>query len=127
MAANLKIRKVHFTGLVSQEKVAQYLAASDLALIYMSDDIGNRMRFSLKLLEYLSMRKIVVGHLVGPSKDYFGAYCILTDCEIKDFSEKIISVLNTTPKLREARDYIVENYDWEIVKKSVKKALSVIV
>lgn len=127
MAANLNITQVLFTGLISQDEVAQHLAASDLALIYMSDDVGNRMRFSLKLLEYLSMRKIVVGHLVGPSKDYFSDYCLLAHSDIKDFSEKIIEALNTTPKVIDARSYIVENYDWEIVKKSIKEALSEVI
>lgn len=123
MAVNLKITQVLFTGLISQDEVAQHLAASDLALIYMSDDVGNRMRFSLKLLEYLSMRKTVVGHLVGPSKDYFGEYCVLTNYDIDDFSEKIVEVLNTAPQVKDARSYIVENYDWDIVKKSIKEAL----
>jgi len=127
MAANLKITQVLFTGLISQDEVAQHLAASDLALIYMSDDVGNRMRFSLKLLEYLSMRKIVVGHLVGPSKDYFSDYCVLAHSDIKDFSEKIIEALNTTPKVKDARSYIIENYDWEIVKKGINEALSEII
>lgn len=127
MAANLKITQVLFTGLISQDEVAQHLAASDLALIYMSDDVGNRMRFSLKLLEYLSMRKIVVGHLVGPSRDYFSEYCVLAHSDIKDFSEKIIEALNTTPKVKDARSYIVDNYDWEVVKKSIKEALSEVI
>ena len=122
-----KIIKVIFTGLVSQDKVAQYLAASDCALIYMSDDVGNRMRFSLKLLEYLAMRKIVVGHLVGPSRDYLSEYCILTKPETEDFSEKILAALNTPPNVKDTRSYIVENHDWEIVKKRIKEALSEII
>jgi len=73
------------------------------------------------------MRKIVVGHLVGPSKDYFSDYCVLAHSDIKDFSEKIIEALNTTPKVMDARSYIVENYDWEVVKKSIKEVLSEII
>ena len=90
----------------------------------MSDDVGNRMRFSLKLLEYLSMRKIVVGHLVGPSKDCFSDYCVLAHNDIKNFSDKIIGALNTTPAVKDARSYIVEHHDWGVVKKSIKEALS---
>jgi glycosyltransferase involved in cell wall biosynthesis len=127
MAKDLNITKVTFTGLIPQEKVAHYLAASDCALIYMSDDVGNRMRFSLKLLEYLSMRKIVVGHLVGPSKDYLGNYCFLTNGDIDSFSKKIIEVLNTDPDVKDARSYIVENHDWEIVKKSINDAISEVI
>jgi len=124
LAANLKINNIIFTGLISPSEVAQYLAASDLALIYMSDDLGNRMRVSLKLLEYLSMGKMVVGHLVGPSKDALGEYCILTTNQIEDFSEKIIQALDATPDVRDARKYIVEHHDWEVVKKSIKEALT---
>lgn len=124
MADDLKMTKVMFTGWIPQEKVARYLAAADCALIYMSDDPGNRMRFSLKLLEYLAMRKIVIGHLVGPSKDCLGEYCVLTSGGTDSFAEKIIEVLNTTPPVKEARSYIVENHDWEIVKKKLNEVLS---
>ena len=124
MAADLKITKIIFTGLISQSEVAQHLAASDLALMYMWDDLGNQTRFSLKLLEYLSMRKTVVGHLVGVSKDNFGKYCVLTTSRIEDFSEKIIEVLDTPPAIKDAREYIVEHYDWEVVKENIQESLT---
>ena len=127
MAEDLKITTVFFTGLIPHESVANYLASSDLALIFMRDDLGNQTRFSLKLLEYLSMRKTVVGHLVGTSKDDLGEYCVLTTSCIEDFSDKIIKVLNTPPALKDAREYIVAHHDWKVVKQSIEEALTELV
>ncbi len=124
MAADLNIQAVTFTGLVPQSAVAEYLAASDITLIYMRDDLGNQMRFSLKLLEYLSMGKNVVGHLIGATKDALGKFCVLTDNQIEDFADKIIKVLDAPPAANDARNYIVEHHDWQVVKQSIQAALA---
>ena len=124
MAADLNLKAVSFTGLIPHESVPEYLAASDLSLIYMRDDLGNQMRFSLKLLEYLSMGKNVVGHLVGATKEALGEYCILTDNQIEDFADKIIEVLDVPPGAKDARAYIVKNHDWQAVKQSLKASLA---
>jgi glycosyltransferase involved in cell wall biosynthesis len=124
MAADLKIKKVSFTGSLSQESVAGYLAASDLALIYMRDDLGNQMRFSLKLLEYLCMGKTVVGHLVGATKYALDEYCVLTTGRIEDFADTIMKALDAPPGAKDARKHIVKHYDWQVVKQSIQAALS---
>jgi len=124
MAADLDIKAVSFTGLVPQEAVATYLAASDVALIYMRDDLGNQMRFSLKLLEYLSMGKNVVGHLIGATKDALSKFCVLTDNQIEDFADKVIKVLDTPPAAHDARKYIVEHHDWQVVTQSIRTAIA---
>ena len=104
--------------------MAGYLAASDLALIYMRDDLGNQMRFSLKLLEYLSMGKTVVGHLVGATKDALGEYCVLTDSRIEDFADAIMKAVEAPPGAKDARKHIVKHYDWQVVKQSIQTALT---
>lgn len=120
----LKTRGIIFTGVASPPEVAEYLAASDLALIYMTDDLGNRMRVSLKVLEYLSMEKPVVAHLVGPSKEYFAEYCVLSTGLMDDFSAKIIEALDAPAGAKDARKYIVEHHDWQVVKESIETALA---
>ena len=124
MAADLKIKEVTFTGLISHESVPGYLAASDLALIYMRDDLGNQTRFSLKLLEYLSMGKMVVGHLAGATKDALGEYCILTSDRIEDFADTIMKALDSPPGANDARKHIVEHHDWQVIKESIQTALA---
>jgi glycosyltransferase involved in cell wall biosynthesis len=52
---------------------------------------------------------------------------VLAHSDIKDFSEKIVEALNTTPKVMDARSYVVKNYDWEIVKKRINEVLSEII
>lgn len=124
MAADLKIKAASFTGLIPHESVSQYLAASDLALIFMRDDLGNQTRFSLKLLEYLCMGKTVVGHLTGATKDALGKYCILTTDRIEDFADTIMKALDGPTGAKDARKYIVEHHDLQVVKQSIQAALS---
>ncbi len=124
MAANLNIKSVSFTGLIPHEMVPEYLAASDLALIYMRDDLGNRTRFSLKLLEYLCMGKPVAGHLAGATKDALGEYCILSAGQIEDFADTIMRALDVPPAANDARKYIVEHHDWQVVTQSIRTAIA---
>jgi glycosyltransferase involved in cell wall biosynthesis len=124
MAADLKIKAVSFTGLIPHETVPEYLAASDLALIYMRDDPGNQTRFSLKLLEYLCMGKTVVGNLAGATKEALGEYCVLSTERIEDFADTIMRTLNTPPGAKDARKHIVDHHDWQVVKQSIQAALA---
>lgn len=62
------------TGSIPPDEVPRYLAAGDIGIVYMRDNPGNRMRTSLKVLEYLAMNIPVVGRLVGNSAERFGAY-----------------------------------------------------
>lgn len=124
MATELNIKSVFFTGLIPHESVPEYLAASDLTLIYMRDDPGNRTRFSLKLLEYLCMGKTVVGHLTGATKDDLGKYCVLSTGQVEDFADTIMSALDTPPGASDARKYIVEHHDSQVVKQSIQAALA---
>lgn len=124
MVSGLKTGNIIFTGMLSPREVAEYLASSDLALIYMSDDLGNRMRVSLKLLEYLAMGKPVVGHLVGPSKEYFGEYCSLSTGHMDDFYTKVMDALATAPPTRDARGHIMKHHAWEAVKNKLQEAVA---
>ena len=128
MAADLKLKSISFTGLIPHESVPEYLTASDLALIYMRDDPGNRTRFSLKLLEYLCMGKTVVGHLAGATREALGEYCVLTTDQIEDFADTIIKVLGCSTRRKRCPEvHSFEHHDSQVVKQSIKEAIAAMV
>jgi glycosyltransferase involved in cell wall biosynthesis len=90
----------------------------------MRDDVGNRTRFSLKLLEYLCMGKTVVAHLAGATKDALGEYCVLSTGQIEDFADTIMRTLDAPPGAQDARKYIVEHHDWQVIKQSIQAAIA---
>lgn len=85
-----KIRAISYiTGLIPRQEVQRFLSISGVGLIYMRDNLGNRMRVSFKVLEYLSTGIPVVGYLIGESHDRFSDFCYASSYEGKEFSETI--------------------------------------
>lgn len=119
----LHLTDVLITGRLEQSEVPKYLSLADYGLIYMEDNNENRMRFSLKVMEYLSMKLPVIGHLVGETRDVFGKYCHLCDPGIDSFAEKIIHVTENNLRKADARKFLVGNYDWSVVGRYLEKAI----
>jgi len=117
------LKNVHVTGMVPQEQVPQYLAACDMGLIFMEENRANKMRMSLKLIEYLSMELPVVGHIAGESRDVFGRHCFLCAPSAHSLAEKIIEVLESRSQKKSARDLIVRHYDWRAIGHSMNPLL----
>lgn len=111
----LGLKHVHITGRIPHDQVPQYLAACDMGLIFMEENRANKMRMSLKLIEYLSMELPVVGHIIGESRDVFGQYCFLCYPSAHSLAEKIIEVLENETERESARDFIARNYDWRAI------------
>lgn len=57
--------KTIFIGKVDYESVPEYIKAADICLMYLRDNISNKTRSPLKLLEYWAMEKIVISTKVG--------------------------------------------------------------
>lgn len=100
------------TGIVSHEDVPYFISGCDICLIYMRDNPGNMARVSLKLLEYLSMKKPVIGKITGETKSLLGDFVL-------DFEES------------KNNNYVVYNYTHasELMKeqfsfKSLKESLN---
>jgi glycosyltransferase involved in cell wall biosynthesis len=89
----------------------------------MRDNLANRCRVSLKLLEYLSMELPVIGHVVGHSRDVFGPYCFMCDPEPGALTQTILDVMKSASRKASARPFIVENYDWEKLMPSLEIVL----
>ena len=114
---------VIITGRVPHSQVPRYLAASDTGLIFMSDDLANETRVSLKLLEYLSMNLQVVGRLAGESRDTLGEYCFLCQPTTEAMADMVLDVSQKNLKKGSARRFIKEHYDWGVVGKSLEQAI----
>jgi glycosyltransferase involved in cell wall biosynthesis len=114
---------VIITGRIPHSQVPRYLAASDIGLIFMSDDLANKTRVSFKLLEYLSMNLQVVGHIVGESRDSLGEYCFLCQPTPESMADLALDVTQKDLRKESGRRFIKENYDWSVVGKSLEQAL----
>ena len=89
----------------------------------MADDPANRMRMSLKVLEYLAMELTVVGHLVGATKDAFAPYCFACGPSEGSMASRIEEVLGEGPRKPSARELISRDYDWRVIRASLEEAV----
>lgn len=117
------INNYYIMGIKSQDKVAEYLNAADICLIFLQNDIGSIMRTSIKLLMYLSMNKVVIGYTVGESKDLFSGYIVSCKADIESFANKIVEVIDKKIFVIQNRNYIAENYDSKIMSKYLNDIL----
>jgi len=123
LANKKNIKNIFFTGLIKHQEVPKYISAIDIALIFMRENLNNKMKTSLKVGEYLAMNKIVVGHLVGQTKDDFSKYCILCEPNKESFVEKIIEVINEKDKIIKNFRNELKILSWENSAKVVNKVL----
>jgi glycosyltransferase involved in cell wall biosynthesis len=112
---DLDLKDVLITGRLEQNDVARFLSVADYGLVYMEDNTENRMRFSFKVMEYLAMKVTVIGHLIGSTRDVFEKYCYSCEPGIDSFAQKIIHVTENNLRKSDAREFLVNNYDWKVV------------
>lgn len=112
-----------FIGQVPHEKVPKYIAVCDVMTIWMKDDVGNRYKGTLKIIEYLLMEKPVVGFLVGETKESFGKYCFVTENRIDSFVETIKYVLKNSERIKIDSKEIREKYSFNNGKELLKEAI----
>ena len=119
----LGLKNVAVTGRLPQDQVPRYLAACDLGLIFMKENRANRMRMSLKLLEYLAMGLTPVGCVTGESRAIFNQYGVVCEPSAHSLALKIIEISDPSHTPKYMRDFIVNNYDWRAIGNSVQPAL----
>lgn len=117
------IKNVIFVGHVPHEKVPEYIAVCDVMTIWMRNEIGDFYKGTLKILEYLSMNKPVVGYLVGETKKSFGKYCIECLPNVDSFAEQIKSSLEKIEEKVSFYEFIREKYSLDIGKNLLKEII----
>lgn len=114
----LNIYNASITGTILHEKVPLYLSASDVGVVYFRENLGNSMRFSLKVLEYLAMNIPVVGKINGITKGIFKDQCKFYE-EDNKFVNGIVGILDINIEERETRKYIVDHFSQQICDEEV--------
>jgi len=123
MIKDLRLKNIHITGRIPHEHVPRYLAACDMGLVFMEEVRANKMRMSLKLIEYLSMDLPVVGHITGENFEVFGKYCFFCEPTARSMAEVIIEAFEKGWKSNSVRAFILQHYSWKSIESSVKKLL----
>ncbi len=104
---------VEFTGEIQRGKIAAYIKAADICLVYYADKPVNRCRASMKLREYLALASNVVANAVGEIKD-FKRFIYMSGASKASFAALLKKTAGM--KLKEntkASAYIKKEYDWE--------------
>jgi hypothetical protein len=112
------------TGLIPHQDVPKYLSVCDIGLIYMRDNLGNRMRVSFKALVYLKIGIHVLGKLTGETYNRFGQFCFQFDNN-NDFNVKINQILNVSSPLSydKTQQFVTEEYSSKNSEDSLEKLL----
>ncbi len=109
-------KNLSFTGLVSDTEKSIYLRIADIAVNPMLSGSGS----NLKVAEYMAAGLPVVSTEIG-CRGYGDKITNYADiAEIEEFPGKINYRLKNPDDLRlkKAREYILENYDWDVVIKN---------
>lgn len=119
MAQMFGLKNIFFTGYLSPEQIIQYILISDYALVFYKDIEVNYYRCSMKLREYLALKKKVICNNVGELK-YFKKYTYQSNKNIESFITILKNLLIKKPKdNREQKGYffIRDNFNWQNIGK----------
>lgn len=115
----LNIHNASITGTIPHERVPLYLSASDVGVVYFRENLGNNMRFSLKVLEYLAMNIPVVGNIHGATKEDLDEFCFTGEHD-EDFQRNINKLLNNNSvKNKDVRKLIQKLYNQEVCNNTI--------
>ena len=90
---------VQFLGYMSDRQMTQYLCAADVLLFPIEDTELNRSRCPSKVFLYLASQRPIVTNPVGEVLNILGEHAVYFDFHSsKDFTEKIVGVLNNEAK-----------------------------
>lgn len=102
-----------FTGYLDIALLPSYITLSDVCIVYYENRLANFYRSSMKLREYLAMKKHIVCNDVGELKQ-FEEYTYQTTSNIEDFADAIIDLLISGGDKREFKGYefVKQRYSW---------------
>ena len=126
MAKKMNLQnRVLFTGYLPPQEIRQYVLLANFALVYYKDKFVNYYRTSMKIREYLAMKKHVIANDVGDLKQ-FKPYVYQSKTGVKPYAEKVLTVLKKGTDKRNIKGYhyIKKHYDWETIGKKFSDYLN---
>ncbi len=125
-ALNLQ-NHVHFTGQIKNEKVPDYISASDICLQVWIPERKDKEGLSLKLSSYLSCERRIITSDIKGFRDILEPFDPLFwnledeesmyQCINKAYEER-----NTWSKGKAQRQYVLDKFTWEIAAKKICEA-----
>ncbi len=112
---------VIFTGPFETKMIPSYIGLGDLCIVYYEDRLANHYRTSMKLREYLAMKRPVACNDIGDLRQ-FERYTYQSKTDVQDFADKIIDALtdkNNKPVY--GYDFVVKNFSWEKIIENFEK------
>lgn len=115
---------VFCTGFVSDEDLPRCLSAGDAAALPMVDSLANRSRFPHKIGDYLACGLPLAVTAVGEYPEMLAKEDLAAVSEPGEaFAEALKGLLLDEERRRDlsvrARNWVVENLDWQVLKKSI--------
>lgn len=106
------------TGWVSWEEVPRYLRLADVALLPMDDDLVNRTKCPVKVLDLMAARLPIVADAVGEAEEYLaGVGVLVPPGEVEAMGQAVVDLLSSPGRARRlgraARDKVRRLYLWE--------------
>lgn len=123
----VEVGKVIFTGFISRNEVARYLASADIAVACFEDNELTRSKSPLKIAEYMAAGKAIVASNVGEVERMLGGSGLLVSPgDSQALAHEILRLLNDK-KLRaemgqKARKQAEEKYNWQIPAANILQA-----
>jgi len=125
-------RVVLFTGWVEHARVADYLAAADLAIYPYRDSLINRAKCAGKIVEYMAMGLPIVASRVGQNVEYIehGVSGLLAEPGDADsFAHLMLAALSDPQKAKAlgaaAQEQIWARFGWDRMVETVEQAYQV--
>jgi glycosyltransferase involved in cell wall biosynthesis len=118
------------TGRVPEERLPEYLALGDVALYPMADNLINRAKSPVKVLEPMLMGLPTVAHRVGQAAEFVGDAGVLVDPgDVPAMAEAVIRLLRDeglrTTLGERARERVWAEFSWDKLCLGVERAYGV--
>lgn len=122
LAKNMGLESnVIFTGPFEIELLPSYIALGDACIVYYQDRMANHYRTSMKLREYLAMKKPVACNDIGDLRQ-FKEYTYQSKTDVRDFADKIIEALICkSNRPAEGYNHVIQNFSWEKIIENFEK------
>jgi glycosyltransferase involved in cell wall biosynthesis len=118
------------TGRVTEQELPGYLALGDVALYPMADNLINRAKSPVKVLEQMVMGLPIVAHKVGQAAEFVGDTGVLVEAgDVQALGEAVVGMLSDDGRRlelgRKARERVWEKYSWDRLCMGVERAYQI--